>query len=776
MRRTALLLSVVCSIAASRIARATVQVPVITEPEFDGQVISPYDVHMVAGPFSGSPGESHVCSDWEIRGRYSDELVWSAPCAKGALAVHIHLGDGEFLGTLAGRHELTANTPYTLRVRFQGDAPPPETDWSDWATRPFSTAPPSAIEPLLLSDVAALPLPRWVDGAGQDVVLEGAFPTVVRLEVPGIGTLLALTPGGDSGHQVSNPTSLATHGPVHVFVGAGSRALTIPYTSHVFFTDGSGEDHEIALPPIDLPALAAAGFWVDVAGDAFDAADSPAEGAAPDFSTQVSATTIPWAVRQPGYRIDLVASDLQLPVNVAFVPSPGSDPADPFFYVTELYGNVQAVSRTGVVSTYATGLLNFDPLGSFPGSGEKGLTGITVEPASGDLFLAAIEAIPPEVNNHFPRVMRLHSTDGGHTMASQNTILDFPNEPVGPSHQISNLSIGPDGKLYVHVGDGLFTTPALDLNSARGKILRVNLNGSAPTDNPFYDASDGLTAKDLVYAYGVRNPFGGAWREADGSQWEVENGPSVDRLAKIVAGRNYLWDGTDASMHNFAAYNWSPPAAPVNIAFVQPGTFGGSGFPADKMDHAYVTESGATYAPGPQGTGKRISEFQFDAEGNLLAGPLPLIEYIGAGRATVSALAAGPDGLYFSDLYKDFGAATPVDRGAHVFRIRYAGIADFSSDASSSAAGVTVAFTDLSSVPAASAWHWDFGDGGVSEERNPVHTYLAPGSFDVRLTVTGSGGEASRQKAGWVVVEAAPRVPVPVPGPASGTRVLPARG
>ena len=55
---------------------------------------------------------------------------------------------------------------------------------------------------------------------------------------------------------------------------------------------------------------------------------------------------------------------------------------------------------------------------------------------------------------------------------------------------------------------------------------------------------------------GLRNPFGGAWRAADGAQWEVENGPSVDRLAKVVAGRNYLWDGTDASMQNFAAYNW----------------------------------------------------------------------------------------------------------------------------------------------------------------------------------------------------------------------------
>jgi hypothetical protein len=379
-------------------------------------------------------------------------------------------------------------------------------------------------------------------------------------------------------------------------------------------------------------------------------------------------------------------------------------------------------------------------------------------------------------DSHFPRVIRLHSTDGGRTASSQTTVLDFPTEPLGASHQISNVSFGPDGKLYVHIGDGLFTTPALDMNSVRGKILRVNLNGTAPTDNPFYEAADGLTAKNLIYALGLRNPFGGAWRAADGAQWEVENGPSVDRMAKVVAGRNYLWDGTDASMKNFAAYNWPISMAPVNIAFVQPTTFGGSAFPADRQDHAFVTESGPTYAPGPQGLGKRISEFVLDAQGTLVSGPIPLIEYVGAGHATATALAAGPDGLYFADLYKDFGAATPIDAGANVLRIRYVGIADFSMDAASGIAPVTVQFHDASDVPGATAWHWEFGDGAVSDERNPSHEYNGAGSFDVRLTVTGPAGAAARQKAAAVVVESPVRAAKPCCQPVRPTpRAVPPR-
>jgi hypothetical protein len=290
------------------------------------------------------------------------------------------------------------------------------------------------------------------------------------------------------------------------------------------------------------------------------------------------------------------------------------------------------------------------------------------------------------------------------------------------------------------------------MTSVRGKILRTNLDGSAPTDNPFYDATDGISATDLIFALGLRNPFGGAWRASDGAQWEVENGPSVDRLAKIVAGRNYLWDGSDESMRNFAAYNWPFAVAPVNIAFVQPSTFGGSGFPDDRQDHAYVTESGPTYAEGPQAFGKRVSEFVFDAQGILVSGPVPLIEYVGAGRATATALAAGPDGLYFADLYKDFGAATPIDAGANVFRIRYVGIADFSSNVVSGLEPLAVQFQDASDVPGASAWHWEFGDGSVSEERDPFHEYPWAGRYDVRLTVTGRAGAVARQKAAAVVV------------------------
>jgi glucose/arabinose dehydrogenase len=383
---------------------------------------------------------------------------------------------------------------------------------------------------------------------------------------------------------------------------------------------------------------------------------------------------MPWAVKQPGYEVETVATGLQLPVSVALVPDPGSDPGDPFLYVTELYGTIKVVTRDGTVSDYATGLLNFNPTGNFPGSGEQGVTGITVDPASGDVFASMVYQSGASGQPHYPKVVRFHSDDGGKTAATRTTILDMFGEVQGASHQVSNLTIGPDGRLYVHNGDGFDSTTAQNLNSFRGKVLRMNLYGSAASNNRFYDASDGITARDYVFAYGFRNPFGGAWRAADSGHYAVENGPSVDRLARVVAGQNYGWDGTNASMGNFALYNWDPAHAPVNIAFVQPQTFAGSGFPFEKRDHAFVTESGPTWATGPQARGKRIVEFAPGADDSFAGSkPVNLVEYTGTGKATAAGLAAGPDGLYFTELYKDQDYTSAIDAGARLLRVSWVG-------------------------------------------------------------------------------------------------------
>ncbi|MDI1465941.1 PQQ-dependent sugar dehydrogenase [Catellatospora sp. KI3] len=378
-----------------------------------------------------------------------------------------------------------------------------------------------------------------------------------------------------------------------------------------------------------------------------------------------------WRTFQDGYVVEEVASGFSLPVNIAMVPAHASAPSKPMFYVTELYGQIKVVRGDFTVGTYAKDLLNFDPRGrKVPGDGEIGLTGIVVEPASGDVFASMLYR--SNSGSHFyPKVVRFHSEDGGFTAAEATTVLDMKDEAQEASHQVSNLTIGPDGKLYVHMADGFEPKTARKLDSFRGKVLRVNLDGSAPEDNPFYDAKDGIKAKDYVFASGFRNPFGGAWRAEDGQHYSVENGPSVDRFARVTRGADYGWYAGDSAMRKKALYNWGVAHGPVNIAFVQRDGNQSAGFPQDKFGHAFVSESGPTYATGPQVRGKRIVEFTFDGDGKV-GEPTTLVEYNGNGKSSVAGLAAGADGLYFTALYPDDAAAGPYAAKAKIYRVRYA--------------------------------------------------------------------------------------------------------
>lgn len=538
IRELAAITFVVAGLAAGAPAAeaAPPATPTIIEPSTDRELVSPADVHMEANGYSDPDGNHQGCSDWSIWTATPAERIWQANCVLTPLNVHIHLGDGEFVGSYAGQRTLNDDTDYVLHVDFHDStgAVSPE------ATRPFRTYPPN--------------------------------------------------PPGDPEH--------------------------------------------------------------------------------------------PWVVEQPDYEVQKVAGGLQLPVDIAFVPHPGRDPGDPLLYVTELYGGIKVITRDGHVGNYATNLLNFNPTGDFPGSGEQGVTGITVDPKSGDVFASAVyedSASSESPKPHYGEVLRFHSTDGGLTAHTRQRILNLFPDPTGASHQISNLTIGPnDGKLYVHVGDGLVTPNlALSLHSFLGKILRVSLNGTPPSSNPLYDGPP-YTASDYIAAEGFRNPFGGAWRAATGAHYEVENGPdNNDRLARMYlpwAGVwNFGWDGTAESMRTGALYNWSPPHAPTNIAFAQCATFKGSGFPLRQMDEAFVAESGPTYASGPQPLGKRIVEFERGSNGEFGGIPArPLVEYNGVGHATVVGLAAGPDGLYFTDLYKDDGD-DPIAPGANLWRVKYVG-------------------------------------------------------------------------------------------------------
>src|SRR5205085_4776125 len=158
-----------------------------------------------------------------------------------------------------------------------------------------------------------------------------------------------------SANRIVNPPNLGYHVEprVHAIAGA-SQSLILP-ESNLTVTDDHGIAHTIYLPAMNLAAGQQAFFWISSIGGTYTGQASQTQ---PDFSTLARGAPVPWAILQPGYRVDVIATGFQLPVNIAFVPNPGTQPTSPIFYVTELYGAVKVVRRDGMIGTYASGLLN----------------------------------------------------------------------------------------------------------------------------------------------------------------------------------------------------------------------------------------------------------------------------------------------------------------------------------------------------------------------------------------------------------------------------------
>ncbi len=164
---------------------------------------------------------------------------------------------------------------------------------------------------------------------------------------------------------------------------------------------------------------------------------------------------------------------------------------------------------------------------------EHGLLGLAIDPKFVDnRYVYVFYSLPDEGGDPWKqRVVRFREVDGRGT--DMTVILD--DLPIGPSccHNGGRLAFGPDGKLYVSVGDAQKSQAAQNTSQLNGKILRVNRDGSIPKDNPLPGSP--------VWAWGLRNPFGLAFAPG-GSLYATENGPAgYDEINRIVRGGNYGW-------------------------------------------------------------------------------------------------------------------------------------------------------------------------------------------------------------------------------------------
>ncbi|MCB2125295.1 MAG: PQQ-dependent sugar dehydrogenase [Rhodobacteraceae bacterium] len=115
-------------------------------------------------------------------------------------------------------------------------------------------------------------------------------------------------------------------------------------------------------------------------------------------------------------------------------------------------------------------------------------------------------------------------------------VWQMPPGTTGGVHFGGRLAEGPEGAIYLTVGERGAFDPAQDLDALMGKVLRMDRDGRALPDNPFPDRADGT-----IWSYGHRNPQGLAF-DAEGRLWESEHGAmGGDEINLIEPGGNYGW-------------------------------------------------------------------------------------------------------------------------------------------------------------------------------------------------------------------------------------------
>ncbi len=282
----------------------------------------------------------------------------------------------------------------------------------------------------------------------------------------------------------------------------------------------------------------------------------------------------------------------------AVEPLPNGD-----FLITEKSGQLRIVSSKGEVGQPIGGLLPINQGGVSSVSGQGGLPPITARGQGGLLDVA--------LSPNFEKDRTIfwsfsEQREGGSGTSVGRGVLTEDRKNLEQVHVIframptynnglhfgSRLAFGPDGMLYITLGDRFDKTTtrpqAQKLNSHLGKIIRINPNGSVPNDNPFVKQSDALPE---IWTLGHRN-IQSATFDDQGRLWTVEHGAQGgDEVNLIAKGKNYGWVvisyGEEYSGDSIAggatardgyeqpAYYWDPVIAPSGAQF-----YTGTAFPA----------------------------------------------------------------------------------------------------------------------------------------------------------------------------------------------------
>jgi glucose/arabinose dehydrogenase len=427
------------------------------------------------------------------------------------------------------------------------------------------------------------------------------------------------------------------------------------------------------------------------------------------------ATTLP-----SGFTETTVISNLSSPTAFAFAP-------DGRIFVCEQAGALKVFDANGNLLATAVTI-------STTAFFERGLLGIALDPdfASNNFVYVYYTATtgslnpPPSPKN---RVSRF--TMNGNTVVpgSETILLDLIPSDAG-NHNAGQLRFGTDGKLYISTGDGGSTpSNSQSLTTLAGKILRLNKNGTIPTDNPYFNDASPAGLRKEIYCIGLRNPWRFTFQPGTQALFVADVGQNTWEEVNVALPRaNYGWPTAEGTSTNPAftnpifAYNHNGTGASISGGAFYAGTtypteYHGNYFYGDYVD-GYIRrltlddnnvvladEPFATAVPSPVSIEYHNNAIWYACYAGGSSGTIRRATFTGgANRSPVAQASASP-----------IAGLTPLD-------------VQFSSAGSSDPDGHSLSYS------------WDFGDGTMSTLPNPTKTYTgSPRTVTARLTVTDNG-------------------------------------
>lgn len=268
------------------------------------------------------------------------------------------------------------------------------------------------------------------------------------------------------------------------------------------------------------------------------------------------------AMLPPGFSESVIASGISSPTAMDFAP-------DGRLFVCQQTGQLRVIKNDALLAPPFLTVTT-------DSNGERGLLGVAFDPDFANNQRVYIYYTVPGSPPH-NRVSRFIASGDVAVPGSETVILELNDLSNFSNHNGGAIHFGLDGKLFVAVGENANSANSQTLANLLGKMLRINADGSIPTDNPFFNTATGVNR--AIWALGLRNPFTFGIQPGTGRMFINDVGEgSWEEINEGVAGANYGWPNCEGACNppnsNFRdpiyQYSHAEGCAIVGGAFYNP--------------------------------------------------------------------------------------------------------------------------------------------------------------------------------------------------------------